>query len=292
MASLCLALAACLHPAVRLHDHLPEGPVVFAALCLLLACSLVIHAVASGWPARIGTLGALALLAGLAADGARGHQGHLTLLPGQGTNRYEEKARRGNAAALRPLGFEALLVRSAPDRAVISFGPDREEAEITPARAASHGGLRFGNPVQSPTGDVLGLTVVLDEGGKTRSVELTPDHPGRSGDLDLHIERYFPDFALDERQQPFTRSHEPRNPAALLRVTRAGRVFRVFVIRSYPGLHQVADLGISFGLSAVLPEAAVRLDVFREPFAAVLGAGGLLLLTAVTASLPWPRRRP
>src|SRR5690242_21131868 len=55
------------------------------------------------------------------------------------------------------------------------------------------------------------------------TVEVTPEQPGVLGDLEVAVERYFPDFALDGQNQPYSRSDEPRNPAALLQVSRGGQ---------------------------------------------------------------------
>ena len=104
------------------------------------------------------------------------------------------------------------------------------------------------------------------------------------GDLEIELERYFPDFALDDRQQPFSRSAYSRNPAALLQVRRGGRAFRVFVIRSMPGLHQVPELRQTFGLGEVEPELSLQLQVAEEPFAPLLGVGALLAFAGVLLS--------
>jgi hypothetical protein len=289
LAILATSLALVAHPATGLRDGRSWGPVAVAALALLVTAGFVARAVSGAWSDRILAVGAVALVAGLGADGVRGYQGVLTLRPGQGANRFEQEGAQGRPAGLRPLGFEAGLVRATNDEAVVSLVPPGREARLTAERGTSQGGLRFANPVAVATGEVARLTVVLDSAAGPRSVALEPGLPSRSGDLELEIERYFPDFALDERQQPFTRSLEARNPAALLRVTRGGRAFRVFVIRSLPGVHKVDDLGLSFALTAVVPETATRLHVVHEPFAAAVAAAGLLLLAGTMAAHPWRR---
>jgi hypothetical protein len=289
LAVLTSVLAIAVHPAAALLAGQPHAPVATAALALLVVVAFVARAVSGGGSDRILALGASALLAALAADGVRGYRGSLTLRSGQGANRFEQEGSRGRPAGLRPLGFEARLVRASPGEALVAFTPPGREVVVTPQRGVSQGGLRLADPVTVPSGDAERLTIVLDGDRGPRTVDLEPGLPSRSGDLDLEVERYFPDFALDERQQPFSRSLEARNPAALLRVTRAGRAFRVFVIRSLPGVHRVDELGLSFALTAVVPETATRLDVFHEPFALAAGVGGLLLLAGAVVALPWPR---
>jgi hypothetical protein len=104
--------------------------------------------------------------------------------------------------------------------------------------------------------------------------------------LQVSLERYFPDFALDKDQQPYSRSADPRNPAALLRVTRGTDAWRVFVIRAMPGIHRPAGLDYVLSLTDVAPREAVRLRVSRQP-AAVLALAGALLMAA---GLAWPVR--
>jgi hypothetical protein len=99
------------------------------------------------------------------------------------------------------------------------------------------------------------------------------------------VSRYFPDFALDERQQPFTRSDQPRNPAALLEVTRGTASWRVFVIRAMPGVHRPPGLDRTLALVGVVSDEAVRLSVHREPASLLAGLG--LLVAAI--GVAWSR---
>jgi hypothetical protein len=176
------------------------------------------------------------------------------------------------------------LLKAEGDSAVIGF-PPQAEASVTPDRAASHHGFRFGDPVPSPTGEAESLTLQVEAASGPRKVTLVPGETARSEDLEISVEQYFPDFALDDQQRPFTRSLESRNPAALLEVKRGEKAFRVFVIRSLPGLHRVADLGTSFALVDVRPERAVRVHVAKEPFALLVATGALLLFAAASAAL-------
>jgi hypothetical protein len=279
VAVLACLLAAGVHP--RLAFGASEGATIaVAAVALLLACAYAVRARAGGWAGRALALGAIALVAGLALDGARAHRGVVSLVLGQAKNNFEERGALGRSLGLRPLRFEIQLIRAVGTEATLALGQGGE-VTITPARAARVGSFRLGRPRLHPTGEAARLTVTVTDASGAHAVDLAAGQAARLGDLDIELERYFPDFALDERQQPFSRSAHSRNPAALLRVGRGEQTHRVFVIRSMPGLHQVAELGRTFGLTAVTPELSVELDVAEEPSSPLLAAGVLALLAGV-----------
>ncbi len=278
VASFGVALAGIVHPSLRTREWLPAAPVVVSALALLLVLGLVVRA-RSDPGARLLGLGALLLLAAVGYDGALGRRGSLTLVVGQARSSFEEEGPGGRPLGLRPLGFEIGLARVEPRVTALRLpSPAGEETvELTRERAISGGGFRFGDPRAVPTGEVARLTVAVLGGPEVREVEVTPLRPGLVDGLRVGLERYFPDFALDEKQQPVSRSPEPRNPAALLRVERDGEAWRVFVIRALPGVHRIEALDRSFSLTSVEPEVAVRMRVTREPAAPLAGAGVLLM---------------
>jgi hypothetical protein len=280
VAVLAVALAAGVHP--RLRFGAPEGTAVaVAAVALLLALAYAWRALRGPLAARLLGVGAVALLAGLAVDGARAHRGTLTLGVGQTKNTFEEEGANGRALGLRPLGFEVTLTGASGSLATLERARAGGRITITPSRAGQLGSFRFGDPQLVPTGQAARLTVTVSDDSGTRSVDVAPDGPGRVGELEIELERYFPDFALDDKQQPFSRSAHSRNPAALLRVRRGSQVFRVFVIRSMPGLHQVPELRETLGLGGVEPEVSVEMKVAEEPGLPLLGAAALLLLAGV-----------
>jgi hypothetical protein len=281
VALLAVALAAGLHPRLRL-GTLPadQATILVAALALLLALAYVLRGLRGDLAMRLLALGAVVLVTGLAFDGTRAHRGILALDEGQTKNTFEERA-DGRALGLRPLGFEVTLKRASGSVATLERRSDGAQVTVAGSRAARLGAFRFGDPQLIPTGQVVRLTVTVDDASGARTADVSPGEPGRVGDLEIDLERYFPDFALDDHQQPFSRSPHSRNPAALLRVRRAGQAFRVFVIRSMPGLHQVPELHESFGLGAVEPEVSVQLQVTEEPAAPLLGAAALFFLAGV-----------
>jgi hypothetical protein len=279
VAFLACLLAVAIHPRLRLGPWpADQAATVVAALSLLLTLAYVLRSIRPGLGERLLALGALALVSGLALDGTRAHRGLLTLGEGQTKNSFEEQGPDGRGLGLRPLGFELRLARASGSVATLERARDGGQVTVTASRAVRLGAFRFGDPQLIPTGQVVRLTVVVNDESGARLAEVSPSEPGRVGDLEIDLDRYFPDFALDARQQPFSRSPHSRNPAALLRVRRAGQVFRVFVIRSMPGVHQVPELRRSFELRDVEPELSVQLQVAEEPAAPVLGAAALLTL--------------
>ena len=289
VASLGVALAGILHPFLRAREWLPAAPAVVAALALLLVLGLVVRA-RSDPGARLLGLGALLVLAAVGYDGVLGQRGSLTLIGGQAKNSFEEEGPEARPLGLRPLGFEIGLARADARITVLRLAsPAGEETvELAREQAVSRGGFRFGEPRAVPTSEAARLRVAVQGGQETREVEVTPERPALVEGLQIALERYFPDFALDEKQQPFSRSTEPRNPAALLRVERDGRAWRVFVIRALPGVHRIEALDRTFSLTSVEPEVALRMRVIREPAAPLAGAGVLLMV----GGLALGRRRP
>jgi hypothetical protein len=281
VALLASALAAGVHPRLRFGLLATEtGTIAVAAVALLLTLAYAARARRGGLAERVAALGALAVVAGLAFDGARAHRGVMTIGLGHAKAVFEEEGPDGRALGLRPLGFQVQVVRASGSQATLAL-PQGGEVTVTASRAVRVGSFRLGDPRLHPSGAASSLTVNVTDASGTQAVQLSEGLPARLGDLELELERYFPDFALDERQQPFSRSAHSRNPAALLRVRRGDKTSRVFVIRSMPGLHEVAELGKSFALSAVEPEISVHLRVAQEPFAPTLAAGALALLVAV-----------
>lgn len=301
LAAILAAAAVALHPGLGAPRWLPARPAVLAALLLLAALALVARALGARERragAALGAAGALLLVGALAVDGLRGHHGSLTLAAGESRANFEEAAPDGRPLGLRPLGFpvgaervSAAGASSGPAVALALPGPG--PAELTRDRSVAFGGYRFARPVPVATGGAARLRVSASDGAATQVADVSPGAPGRAFGLTIALEEYFPDFALDESRRPFSRSAEPRNPAALLAVERAGEAHRVFVLQAMPGVHRVEGLGLAFSLLGVEPERRVAIAVHREPAAlAALGAA-LLLAAGVALSLrPGPGPGP
>jgi hypothetical protein len=281
-----LSLAAlALLPALHAERWLPGRDLVLIAVVLLALVGLLARALAARGRERTAAwlvaAGAALVLAGVGLDGLCGRQGTVTLGLGQTVGNFDETGPDGRSLGLRPLGFR--IGAEAETAAGVSLLLPQGTAVLTGRRAIAEEGFRLADPRVTATGGVARLRVAASDGTRTDVAELTPDGAAQTGDLVLSLEQYFPDFALDEKQQPFTRSLEPRNPAALLSVARGNQVRRVFVLQSMPGVHRVEPLGLSFSLLSVEPERVVTFGVHRQPFALVVLLGGLLLIVGVAA---------
>jgi hypothetical protein len=267
-----LLLAAALFPALPPALHPPL--VTTSALALLLVISLLVGARDAG--ERLAGAGALAVALALGYDGLRGHRGQLTLEAGQGTQSFEEEGPEGRSLGRRPLGFGAFLERFDAGGAMLKVenGPT---IAVRPGRAASYGGFRIGVSGRAGAGEPAALRLAVAGPQGSTVVEVRSGTPVEADGLQIAVEQYFPDFALDEKQQPYSLSSEPRNPAALLRVTRGTQSWRVFVIRAMPGIHRPAGLDRVLSLTEVVASEAVTLRVSREPAAPVAMAGMALM---------------
>jgi hypothetical protein len=288
LASVLAAAAVALHPSAG--ALLPAREGVVAALLLLAVLGLVSRAASTrAAGAVLVAAGSAVLVGSVAVDGVLGHHGTLTVAAGQSQQNFEERTRDGRSLGLRPLGFPVGVERvsAGPAGPSVSLAlPGRGATlELTPERSLHVGGHRLARPAVSATGGAARLRVAASDGKTTEVADLSAGAPGRVFGLAIALEEYFPDFALDESRRPFSRSAEPRNPAALLVVERDGRAHRVFVLQSMPGVHRVEDLGLSFSLLGIEPERAVVIEVHREP--AALGAlvGALLLAAGIALSL-------
>jgi hypothetical protein len=291
LAGLFSLAAVALHPALRAERWLPGRELLLVALLLLALLGLVARAFAAPREARtragLAAAGAALVLVGLGGDGLRGRDGTLTLDVGQTSVNYDETGPDGRSLGLRPLGFKIGVEARTPAGVVLQL--PQGTAELTDRRALAVGGFRVADPRVTATGEVARLRILASDG---RRLELTPDGPTVAGDLVLSLEQYFPDFALDENQKPFTRSLEPRNPAALLSVARGDQVYRAFVLQSMPGVHRVEPLGLSFSLLDVQPAEQVTLDIHRRPFAAVVLLGAFLSFAGLVLGSARPNATP
>jgi hypothetical protein len=280
-----LLLAAGSHPALGLAERWPL--LVPAAAFLWLTCLASRAGRGRSW--QVLALGAAVTLAGLAYDSVRGVSGTLDLAPGEAATRFTESGPDRAPLGLRPFDFNVRLDSVDPDGAarLSAVGPDgaTSATQVAPRRATSVGGFRLGHRGfrSAPETGQLHLSVAV--GGVTREVDVASGVSAHVGDLEIGLERYFPDFALDANRQPFSRSEEPRNPGALLHVKRGSQEFRVFVLQALPGIHKQQGLDASFSLTGVEAGRVLRLDVSSTPAAAWIGAGALLVLAGMLLGL-------
>ena len=280
VASMAMVLGVAVSPDLPFHEWQPAVGGVVAGLTALFVVALLDRRA----PRRVVAVGAATFALAVAYDAVRGEQGTLTLAEGQGSRTFEEEGPGGRRLGLHPLGDAVVLEAVEPDGTVVLGQTDAQRsARASARRAAAVAGYRLGMPERVPTG---GARLVLRvSGGAEGEVTLREGEKGRAGDVEIAVSKYFPDFALDERQQPFSRSDEPRNPAALLDVTRGTASWRVFVIRAMPGIHHPQGLDRTLTLADVVPDEAVRLAIHREPAALLAGLG--LLVAAI--GVAWSR---
>jgi hypothetical protein len=273
LAVLALLLGAASHPAHALAQG-PYGRIAVSALALLAVLAAAVQAVKTRRaPSALVAAGMLAVLLGTAYDHLRGHSGRLVLRAGDSASAFEEEGPGGASLGLRPLGAQITLDALTPARATFSVKSADHLPSLAPGRAASLGGLRLSwVEHQRPVRLRLGLA----RGERSLEVDLDAGAPVSVEGIEIALERYFPDFALDANQQPYTRSDEPRNPAALLNVQQGGRAWRAFVIRALPGIHDLPELEWKLSLLGVESDDALVVGVHREPFAAAAGLGLLL----------------
>jgi len=298
LAAVLSGAALALHPAAAAARWLPGQPAVLAALLLLAVVALAARAAAQSerpLAAIAMAAGAFVLVGALGVDGLRGHHGTLTLAAGQSRGNFEEQGPGGRSLGLRPLGFAIGAQRVSGEGVALAFSSGGAPVELTPERAVAFGGTRFARPRATTTGEAARLRVAASDGARTLVANVAPGAPGRAGDLTIALEQYFPDFALDDQRQPFSRSFEPRNPAALLTIEKGGQSYRAFVLRAMPGVHRVEGLGLAFSLLEIEPERTAEIAVYREPAALVALVGALVLAAGLALSfglLPAPASDP
>jgi hypothetical protein len=264
VALMALALGLAVSPDLPFHEWQPAVGGVVAGLTALFVVALLDRRA----PRRLVAVGAATFALAVAYDAVRGEQGKVTLAEGQGTRTFDEEGPAGRPLGLHPLGDAVVLEAIEPDGTVVLGQTDA--------------GYRIGTPQRVATG--ASRLVIRVSGGAEGEIKLREGEKGSAGDLEITLTRYFPDFALDERQQPFSRSDEPRNPAALLGVARGTASWRVFVIRAMPGVHHPEGLDRTLTLADVVPEEGVMLSVHREPAALLAGLGLLVAAMGVAWS--------
>jgi hypothetical protein len=283
VAACALLLALAVHPAAETLGLGETRAAAVAFAALLLAFAVVLRGLIDRASAVLAA-GILLTLGAVGYDALRGHGGRLVLQPGEGAQAFEEEGSNGLSLGLRPLGVAVRLDTLIGEEASLTTtrGRAASQERLTPAAAVRAGEYRLG------WGEIEArarLHLTLTKGDETASLDVASAEPGSVADLDIELERYFPDFALDERNNPYSKSEEPRNPGALLRVSRDGRSWRVFVLQSMPGVHQVPELGWSFALQGVTPEPRLRVLAHHQP-AALLAAAGIAI-AAVGLALGW-----
>jgi cytochrome c biogenesis protein len=124
-------------------------------------------------------------------------------------------------------------------------------------------------------------------------------HPGEKAavegeDLEITVARFIPDFVLDEKNQPTSRSAEPNNPAAYIEGKRGGEMlFSGWVFAKFPDftrIHSAKETDLSFEFKDVrAPEYSV-IQAARDPGAIWIWIGCALLMAGLFLAFYWPTR--
>ncbi len=111
---------------------------------------------------------------------------------------------------------------------------------------------------------------------------------------EISVVRFVPDFVLDERNQPTTRSLEPNNPAAYIE-GRSGDavVFSGWVFAKFPDfskLHSTEETDLSFELKDVKAPQYSVIQMARDPGVSLIWVGCALLMAGLFLAFYWPTR--
>ncbi|MFZ2054528.1 MAG: cytochrome c biogenesis protein ResB [Candidatus Aminicenantales bacterium] len=113
-------------------------------------------------------------------------------------------------------------------------------------------------------------------------------------DITLTAARFLPDFVLDEKYQPQTRSFEPRNPAALIRGERNGtEVFSGWIFAKFPDfaqMHQAEETEFKPELKDVQAPQYSVLQTAKDPGVSLIWVGCAALMFGLFLAFYWPPR--
>lgn len=119
-------------------------------------------------------------------------------------------------------------------------------------------------------------------------------HSLKKEDLEISAIRFLPDFVLDEKKQPATRSLEPNNPAVFLEGWKGEeKVFSGWVFANFPDfgrLHGTTVAELSFELKDINAPQYSVLQMAKDPGVAFIWAGCTVLMVGLFLAFYWPSR--
>lgn len=244
-------------------------------------------------------LGLLVIIAGGIVSGLSGKRTSLTLVEGQ------TLAVPGASFSLR---LDTFTTEYYPDGgvsawksrlSVIEAGRPVLEKTIEVNHPLTHLGYSFYQSGYGWDWEDPSLEILVKSKSRPGDIEDVWVRPGvktvvRGSDLEIAVKRFLPDFVLDEKNRPASRSAEPNNPAAFVEAKRGGEmVFSGWVFARYPEfarLHSQKESDLSFELKDVkAPEYSV-IQAARDPGARWIWIGCALLMTGLCLAFYWPTR--
>ncbi len=244
-------------------------------------------------------LGLLVILAGGIVSGLAGRRGDLTL-------------REGQTLPVPGAGFSLRLDKFSTDLypdgsvkdwksrlSVIEDGRPVLEKTIEVNHPLAHRGFIFyqsgyGWDWENPSLEIL--VKKKSDPAFLKDIRLRPGEtaPIEGEGLEIMAARFIPDFVLDEKNQPSSRSAQPNNPAVYIEGRRGTEtVFSGWVFAKFPDftrLHSAKETELSFEFKDVkAPEYSV-IQSARDPGALWIWVGCALLMAGLFLAFYWPTR--
>jgi len=246
-------------------------------------------------------LGVLLVLMGAGVGAVWGFRGFVAIPEGETVEGFREE----NQQRPRKLGFQIRCENfeatfyPGTDRpqdyrselVVLEEGQERTRKVIRVNDPLCYRGIQFSQASFGLTGEVKSVTLSLEDEAGKHGLEIKIP-PGRSfpvegTDYRLQVLRFLPDFALDDRFVPFSRSREFRNPAAQVEVRKGDRILlRTWVFGrdiAYHGPRQKG--GVRVWLSDYEPVEYTGLQVGYDPGIGWVWGGFVLVGCGVLLSL-------
>jgi len=111
-------------------------------------------------------------------------------------------------------------------------------------------------------------------------------------DIEIKLVAFYPDFILDENNQPATRSMELRNPAALIEIYKDGEpLYRTWVFALFPNIHSKRNVEFSFIYKTFKPTFYTVLQVSKDPGIWLVWTGCILLIISILITFFLSHRR-
>jgi len=253
------------------------------------------------------THAALLLIIGGALMGRIGFQGYMQLYEGEQSNMVTLSDRTGHKQldfSLRCNSFEVSFYGETgrpksyfSSLTIIENGTEVQTKQIRVNDPLIYKGIYF---YQSTYGsDPSGRGIVelaltppgASEPGVVRVAVGSSVVLPETGD-ELFIDRFLPDFSLDEANRPFSRSQELNNPAVLLRCERDGAVvFTSWLFALFPDFHHLQTGPYRIRITDFTPRQYTGLQVTKDPGVGLVWAGCLLLLAGLYTAFFCSHRR-